>query len=118
MFGQKSEVCFTVSDVGGLISHPWWEGGGLDAPVHVPPHLKHVNILSCEISAADKLKFQQASDGVCGHVQVGENGPDFRRSWGEWHIGPSRSFKLVPFESLDAVSFAFRHGTHLALSRK
>ena len=38
---KKGEVCFTVSDVGGLISHPWWGGGELFPPLPSPSHSPH-----------------------------------------------------------------------------
>jgi len=39
-----------------------------------------VTTLPCKTSAADMFDFQQSTDSVRGHVQVGENRPDCFKS--------------------------------------
>jgi len=57
---------------------------------YFPQYLEHVTTLPGKTSAAEMLDFQQVTDGVHGHVQVGENGSDICRSWGwdQWHMLP------------------------------
>jgi len=50
--------------------------------LYFPLHLKHVTTLLCKTTAADTFDFQQVIDGVGGRVQVRENEPDIRPSWG------------------------------------
>ena len=50
--------------------------------LYFQPHLKHVTTLPCETSAVDTFDFLQVTYGVHGRVQVRENEPNIRRSWG------------------------------------
>jgi len=61
--------------------------------------LRQVKTDYARASAADAFDFQQVIDGVCGHVQLGENEPDICQFWGDIAVS------LGCFVSLRTPSF-------------